>query len=67
MLLQNLLKKRKRKENNDDAICKKNLAFLLFLWLKLICEEENEEAKMEGEEEICEDENKELNIWSCSH
>ena len=64
MLLQNLLgkkkrKKKKRKEHDDDAICKKNQAFLLFLWLKLICEKENEETGIEGEEEICEDENEE--------
>ena len=38
---------------------KKNQAFLLFLWLKLICEKENEETGTEGEEEICEDENEE--------
>ena len=49
----------KKKEHDDDAICKKNLAFLLFLLLKLICVEENEEAEMEGEEKICENENKE--------
>ena len=40
-------------------MCKKILAFLLFLLLRLICEEENEETEMEVEEEICEDENEE--------